>query len=55
MRYKITSLPLIHELLGLPTISTLMALGTLSQVSPEYIAAAISVEPIPVEKAPKAP
>ena len=54
IKYKIKSLAVTY-LFNLPLNSTLIADGTLSQVSPEAIAQAISVEPIPVEKAPIAP
>jgi len=51
---KITSLPLTH-FGSSPTRLNLIAAGTLNQVLPLIIPAAISVEPTPVEKAPKAP
>ena len=54
MMCRITSLPLTH-FPGLPTSSNLMAEGTLNQALPVTIAAAMSVEPTPVENAPSAP
>ena len=38
-----------------PVSFTRMASGTLNQVSPVAMPAAMSVEPTPVEKAPRAP
>jgi len=52
--YSIKSLPDTY-FLNLPLRLNLIALGTLSHVLPVAIAAAISVEPIPVENAPRAP
>ncbi len=40
---------------SLPVSSTRMAAGTLNQAVPVAMPAARSVEPTPVEKAPKAP
>ena len=54
MRVRITSLP---ETCGrsFPVRFTRMAEGTLNQVSPAAMAAPMSVDPTPVEKAPRAP
>ena len=54
MMVRITSLPLTKGF-GLPVSSNLMAEGTLNQAWPEYMPAAMSVEPTPVENAPSAP
>ena len=54
IRCKIKSLAETH-LFNVPLNSTLIADGTLNQVSPDVIAQARSVEPTPVENAPKAP
>ena len=54
MRWRITSLPLTMGW-SLPVRWTLMASGTLNQVSPVAMPAAMSVDPTPVEKAPRAP
>ena len=51
---NMTSFPLTY-LEGLPIILNLIAEGTLNQHSPVAIPIAISVLPIPVEKAPNAP
>ena len=54
MMVRITSLPL--QLGGsCPVSRNRMAEGTLNQASPVAMPAAISVEPTPVEKAPRAP
>ena len=54
IRWRITSLP---DTMGwsLPFSVTLMAAGTLNHRRPVAMAAAMSVEPMPVEKAPTAP
>ena len=54
IRWRITSLP---DTMGcsLPLRVTLMAAGTLNHRKPVAMAAAMSVEPMPVEKAPSAP
>ena len=54
MRWRITSLPLTMGW-SLPVRWTWMASGTLNQVSPVAMPAAMSVDPTPVEKAPRAP
>ena len=51
---RIRSLPVTH-LLSLPRKTNLMVGGTFIQMSPVAMAAATSVEPMPVEKAPIAP
>ena len=54
MIWRIISLPLTH-FAGFPFNTNFNAEGTLNQHLPVAIPAAISVEPIPVEKAPNAP
>ncbi len=52
--WSITSLPLTH-FLSFPVRLNFIAEGTLNHAYPVAIPAAISVEPTPVEKAPRAP